>query len=270
MRSKKTYLKISAIGLAVILMMTGLKGCFSFDQAARSAVDQAIGAAVERELEAMLYGYTDLMLYQLAYTQMFHIGGYGLHHDEFEEGQGAVWRMVAIEDDERTTFTAERALLSREDDGSSWWFLKYTPEDAETIEYEILVDRDLNAREMYLKDPETDEIRHHRFTGDEQEEQERREGEESLEEAGYHTESFYPEDRDEYRVDRETVTIGAGSFETEVLYHEEDGFEYTWWLSDTVPGQLVKYLFKDTESGSTFEGEMMEMRDDYGFALRGV
>lgn len=255
-------------GGLLLTMSVSVNSCWTFDQAARSVVDQAISAAVEQEMQAMLSGYTDMMLYQLAYTQMFHIGGYGLHHDEFEVGQGAVWRMVATEGDQRTVFTAERALLNREDDGSSWWFLKYVPEEGESIEYEVWVDRDLNAREMYLKDPESDEIRHHRFTGDAAEQRERGEGEESLEEAGYHTESFYPEDRDEYRIDRETITIGAGSFETEVLFHEEDGYEYTWWVTEEIPGELIKYQFKESSTGNVFEGEIIEMRDDYGFSLR--
>ncbi len=267
-------MKFKKAGLGIVLCCTAtvLSSCWTFDHAARTAIDQAIGTAVEREMQAMIAGYTDVMLYQLAYTQMFHIGGFGFYHDDFEVGQGAVWRVEAIEDDERTSFTAERALLSREDDGSSWWYLKYTPEDEESIEYEILVDRDLQAREMYVRDPETRDVRHHVFAHDPEERREMEEGEESLDEAGYPTEAYYPEDYEDYHVERVNVTIGAGSFDADLLrYIEEDeGFEYSWWVTDTVPGQIIKYEYKDTIEGGVFQGEIIEMREDYGFSLRAV
>lgn len=245
--------------------------CWTLDRAARTAVDQAVSTAVEREVEAMLAGYTDVMLYQLAYTQMFHMGGFGLHHDEFEEGQGATWRLDTEEDDEVYTFTAERALLERVDDGASWWYLRYDPQDEETLEYEILVDSTLHAKEMYFRDPESGDVRHHVFDFDDREQREMQEGEESLDEAGYHTESYYIEELEEYRVDQVRVLVGAGTFDADVLRHtgeeDEDNFEFNWWVTDEVPGQLIQYEYTDHDTGGFTRGELMELRDDYTSTL---
>ena len=256
--------------LLLLCAVVIFNSCVTIDQAARTAVDQAVSTAVEQEVEAMLAGYTDVMLYQLAYTQMFHMGGFGLHHEDFEEGEGATWRLDSQENDEVYTFTAERALLERTDEGLSWWYLRYDPQDEEALEYEILVDSDLYAKEMYFRDPETGDVRHHEFDFDDREEQEMRDGEESLDEAGYHTESYYIEELEEYRVDQARVSVGAGTFDADVLKHtgeDHEDFEFTWWVTEDVPGQLIQYEYNDHDTGGIMRGELMELRDDYASTL---
>ena len=242
-----------------------ISSCWTLDRAARQAVDQAVSTAVEQEVEAMLSGYTDLMLYQLAYTQMFHLGGFGLHHENFEEGQGATWEITSEADGETSRFTAERALLERMDDGSTWWYLKYTPEDEETIEYELLMNEELQAQEMYIRDPESGDIRHHEFDFDQQDEEEMEEGEDSLDDAGYHTESYYVDDWEEYHIERVTLSIGAGTFDADLLRHteEEENFEFQWWVNEDIAGHLLQYEYRDLANESSMRGEIMEFRDDY-------
>ncbi len=258
---------------AVLLVLTAT-GCMVFEQSVRTAIDGAVSSAIEQELGARLAGYTDVMMYQLAYTQTFYLGGYGFAPDTFEEGQGATWRVESVDRDEVSSFNAERALLKRNEDGSTWWFLKFDADDTEPLMFEVLYSANLEAREMYVRDPETREVRHHIFSYDADEVAETEEGEESLEEFGYQTNYFYAESWDQYRQDRETITTGAGTFDTDLLfvstremeeYDDEETYdvEYRWWVSRDVPGELVRFEYRDLESEGTLRGELIEFREDY-------
>ncbi len=258
---------------AVLLVLTAT-GCMVFEQSVRTAIDGAVSSAIEQELGARLAGYTDVMMYQLAYTQTFYLGGYGFAPDTFEEGQGATWRVESVDRDEVSSFNAERALLKRNEDGSTWWFLKFDADDTEPLMFEVLYSANLEAREMYVRDPETREVRHHKFSYDADEVAETEEGEESLEEFGYQTNYFYAESWDQYRQDRETITTGAGTFDTDLLfvstremeeYDDEETYdvEYRWWVSRDVPGELVRFEYRDLESEGTLRGELIEFREDY-------
>ena len=263
------------------LILTGfgllLAGCSAVEEATRQATESAVEQAVEREMSALIAGYTEPMLYQLAHTQVFHLGGYGLHHDDFEEGQGATWQVESVDDDEMSSYTAERALLERLDDGTSWWYLKYTPEDADPVEYEVRIDPNQEAREMYLRDPESGDIRHHEFRHDEAEMEETAEGEETLDEAGYRTDyrRLSTEEWSEYREEQVTLQVGAGTFDADLLLYTADdpdedahSAEYRWWVTEDVPGHLIQYEFSDTERDSQLRGEMTDLRDGYVSTLR--
>ncbi len=264
--------------IAVILTLA-VTGCAIFEETTRRTIDAAVGAAVEQELGPRLNRYTDVMMYQLAYTQAFYMGGYGFSPGAFEEGQGATWRIEAVEAENLSSYTAERALLKRLDDGSMWWYLKFDADEADPVEFEVRLTEGLAALEMYIRDPETGEVRHHEFARDEQERAEIEEGEESIEEIGYMTGHYHVEAREMYRQERETITTGAGSFDTELLLitpedfadfedlEEEEGYpmnmEYRWWLAEDVPGELVRFEYRDLDDDSMLRGELISLRDDY-------
>lgn len=264
----------SALWALLSALIVVYAGCATVEEAARDAVGSAVGSAVEQRMQSLLAGYTDPMLYQLAYTQAFHLGGFGIDHEAFEEGEGTTWRIEAADEEEVSSFTAERALLSLEDDGTSWWYLRYTPEGGEAYEYEVRIDRELQAREMYLRDPENDEVRHHEFASSGVEADEEQESEEGLEEAGYRTDYHHLEQWDEYRTDRVSVDTGAGTFDADLLTFtptdEEAGesYRYRWWVSEDVPGQLVRFEYEDLEEEGSLHGEMIELRRDYQPRLR--
>lgn len=265
--------------LVGVLLALGIVGCSIFEQSVRTSIDRAVSSAVEQELGARLAGYTDVMMYQLAYTQAFFMGGYGFTPGEFEEGQGATWRVEAINREEVSSYTAERALLKRYEDGSTWWYLKFDADDAKPMEYEVLHTADFAAVEMYVRDPESAEVRHHEFTFDEEERAEVEEGDESIEEIGYMTGHFYTESWDPYRQDREWITTEAGRFEADLLhitpqdvadYQDlQDGegqpknVEYRWWVTQDVPGDLVRFEYRDLNDGGVLRGELLSLRDDY-------
>jgi len=260
-----------------ILVVLTVSGCTIFEQTVRSTINDAVGAAIEQELGSRLAGYTDVMMWQLAYTQAFYMGGYGFSPGDFDEGQGATWRIEAADRDDVSSFTAERALLKRNEDGSTWWYLKFDADEAEPVEYEVRLSADFVAREMYVRDPETGDIRYHEFTFDEEEVEEADRGDESIEEIGYQTGYFYTEAWDQYRERSERITTGAGSFDTELLlftaedaraYVDEDendirNVEYRWWVSRDVPGELVRFEYRDVDEGGVLRGELISLRDDY-------
>ncbi|TVR70357.1 MAG: hypothetical protein EA427_06070 [Spirochaetaceae bacterium] len=254
------FLTAAVVGAAILV-----GGCASIDGMVGDVAGRTIGTAVERRLEGMYAGYTDAALFHMTYIQVFYLGGYGFTTDDFEEGQGATWRITS-ENGDTGTVTAERALLERREGGLSWWYLTYTPEGENSLEYEVLLDREMQAREMYLRDPETGEIRHHVFdTAFEEEE---------LPEDEYYAETVHVRDWDQYRRDRVTITVGAGTFETDLLVNtiteEESGdtMEYRWWVTEEVPGDLVQYEFEDLQEGDLLRGELMAIRRDYRSTLR--
>lgn len=270
-------ISISRNTFAAALLALAATGCMVYEQSVRTAIDGAVSSAFEQELGARLAGYTDVMMYQLAYTQTFFLGGYGFAPDTFEEGQGATWRVESEDREQVSSFTAERALLKRNEDGSTWWFLKFDADDTDPLMFEVLYTANLEAREMYVRDPDTREVRHHIFTHDVDEVAEAEEGDESLEEFGYQTNYFHAESWDQYRQDRETITTRAGTFDTDLLfvstsdieeyegYDEDDTYdvEYRWWVSRDVPGELVRFEYRDLESEGTLRGELIEFSDDY-------
>lgn len=262
--------RVVALGSVVILAV----GCTTLDSMVGNLAGQAIGSAVERRVAGMYAGYTDAMYFQLAYTQVFFLGGYGVGTEDFSEGEGATWRITSRDEGTTSSATAERALLQRLPNGDTWWYLAYTPEGEKKLEYEVLLDRERQAREMYLRDPDTGNVRHHVFDYEEMDEDEMAAGQEALEDEGYQTETVFVRDWEEYRRDRVTVRVGAGTFQADLLVYtitdEESGdaYEHRWWVTEEVPGDLVKYEYEDLTEGGILQGEMTAIRRDYPFRLR--
>lgn len=270
--------RILAIALIAVLLPFTLNGCGTVQEAARQATGRAVGNAVERELTNRISGYTDVMLYRLAQTQVLHLGGYGFYPDNFSEGEGATWQLETGDNDDTFTLTAERALLERLDDGTSWWYLRYQPEDQDPLEYEIRMDRDMRAYEMYFRDPESGNIQQYEFNHTAAEEAEAAEGEASLEEAGFRTNyrQLAQEDWGEYREERVTLTIGGRSVDADLLTYTatdagdaDQAMTYRWWVNESIPGHLLQYEFADDEGGR-LHGMMTDMRDDYRSELRAM
>ncbi|REL29160.1 hypothetical protein DYD21_15000 [Rhodohalobacter sp. SW132] len=262
---------ISGSLFLVVLALIAIS-CSQLQEAAYRGATNAVSDEVEqrvyRGVSSLIAGYTSDMLYQLAYTQAFMVGGYGAGFEDFEEGQGAVWRMETEGEEERVSFTTERALVKKDEDGSSWWYLSYQPEDDDAIEYEIKFNRSMEPLEMYMRNPESGDVEHHVFrengdTGD-------IDGDyDELREDGFHTAYFNMDEWEEYREGTETIRVGSNSFNTTILFYEgteEEGDEHMnvrWWITEEVPGQLIKYEMRDTNEGTRVSGEMLDFRDDY-------
>ncbi len=254
------------------LLLGLLASCATLEEATRAAagasVQEAVDTAVQARMADWVAGFTAPMLFQIAYTQVFYLGGFGVGVDDFAEGEGATWRLESIYDGETTTVTAERALLERLDDGTSWWYLRYAIPDEPPLEFEVRLAADLQAREMYLRDPETGDVRHHEFAYDPEQETDLQESREELEAAGYYTGYAHLEDWAEFREDRVSIQVGAGTFETDLLVFrppddEEERYQFRWWVTEEVPGHLVRFQYDDLVDDGELRGELVERRDDY-------
>lgn len=259
--------------IGVMGIVAFLTGCGSVMQGVSSGISSAVSGAVsdevEREVSGMLTGYTDAMLYQLAYTQAFMVGGYGVEMEDFVEGEGSTWKVESGDGSESHSYTVERALLKKNEDGSSWWYLRYQPEgDDQSIEYEMKMTADFNPMEMYVRDPETGNVEHRVFSYQEQQ-VDYDEGEEELEEAGYRTDSFYIENWEDYREGEESVLVGNYTFNATILHYEgteeenDEDVSVRWWLAEDAPGELLKYEMISKSEGGKVMGEMIDLRRDY-------
>ncbi len=264
---RKFILAIAATITSIYMLVS----CSTIQEATYRGVSTAVGEAVEREVyrgvSSMLAGYTSGMLYQLAYTQAFMVGGYAIGGEDFNEGQGSTWRIEASDGEATNSFTTERALLKKNDDGSSWWYLRYQPEGEDAIEYEIKMNAAMQPLEMYMKNPESGEVDHHEFDIYDQDRE--MEEQQKLEEDGYHTGYFHLEDWEQYREGTERFRVGSFTFDATILFYdgktddEDEDVEVRWWVAEGVPGELLKYEMKQLSQPGGASGEMIDLRDDY-------
>jgi len=258
-------------GGLVLVSFIVATACSSVMQAAGDGVTAAVSGAVEREVErsasAMIENYSSAMLYQLAYTQAFHVGGYGIGTDNFAEGEGTTWEIESESGEETSRFTSERALLKVNDDGSSWWYLRYQPENDDPIEYEILMTSAQDPLQMYVKDPRTGDVDHYTF---DHHREEMDEESEDLDEGGFNTFYTHRDEWEDYHDGTEEITIGGETYMADILFYqgtEEDGnedVEVRWWIAEGVPGELIRYQMTDrSDDGGTARGEMTDRRTGY-------
>jgi len=258
-----------ALALAVALA----SGCAVMD----GALNQAIGGAMEKQTQQMmsgLYAFDDVMLFNFAYMQVFFVGGFGSGISDYEESQGTVWKVETNDSGENSGFNAERALLKKLPDGNSWWYLRYESE-GDNLEYEVLLDKDYQPLEMYYRSSEDPTIQHHVFEQDQtasssgEGEDLTPEEQQQLENAGANTYVYTGDESGQYKKDRVTVSVGAGTYQADYLVYtdtdEETGetVEYHWWTTKEVPGDLVKYDWINSGNGSEVTGELVSVKKGY-------
>ncbi len=260
-RKRRAQARLVAIAM---LLVVGFTGCGTLD----AVMSDALGTALSRPAERMLAdiaGLTDALAFQLTFTQVFFLGGYGAGYDDFAEGEGTTWQIRSREGRDSSVVNAERALLRRNADGTSWWYLRYESDESE-LEYEARIDAEFRVMEVYFRDPDTGEVRHRVFDHPEIESDD---DEEAWD--GEYDDDFVATEDDfrDYRRERVRITVGAGTFDADHIvydYRDEESseeFEYHWWVSDQVPGELLKYEWISATEGTTLSGELMQIRRDY-------
>lgn len=205
----------------------------------------------------------DYMVAMMVYANAFYAGGFVYGYDDFEEGQGVVWRVTSRDYDDETVVRVERALLKKEATGS-WWLLSYESED-ESFVSEAFIGADYELLIFRYEDPDRREIREWRAEMTEGEDtREKDEVEATMDEA---QPGFFAGDYQSYVVGTETIRVPAGSFTADHIRIDEEydggGISYEWWISEDVPGRLVKYDWKDSSADAEVIGELIEIRDDY-------
>lgn len=229
--------------LASVLALTGCSVTLdsALDAAGRRAgegignavgerVGEAAGAALASQIPATWTPDLTPIYMNYLFTMAFHSGSYTFESAEYEPGEWTLWRLTGSESNEQPA-VMERAFLHREETGNEWWRVKYvsdTGEGRDSITVEALFDPEsgeflrmrgkmpgeAEAREMPVEEGRYGYTQPRRLT------------EESLEGA---------------TVGTETVQVPAGSFTTRHVRYGMGTGTYDWWLSDDVPGGMVRY-----------------------------
>lgn len=182
------------------------------------------------------------------YWYAFAAGGFYFDDSTYEVGQGTIWSLTSADDEQEVRL--EKALLSVEEDGSKWWRVGFTQEGSELI-YEYLISPEYQLIKMRFKDVGQNKVGEYEFES----------------EAGQHgptaVEAITREEYAEYRTGTESLRVGAGTFECDLLEYsysaDADTWNYNWWVSEEVPGSLVKFYWVLNEGEEWMQGELAEI-----------
>lgn len=211
-------------------------------------VDSTELAADFRASGGMMMTQVYVSQFYAIYWYAFAPGGFYFDDSTYEVGQGTVWSISSSDSDDE--FVLEKALLSIEDDGSKWWRVAFN-DQGERLIYEYHIDSDHRMIKMRFKDVAEEKVGEHEF-----------EPGETTHDAA-EVERITREDYSQYRTGSETIRVGAGSFDCDVLEHsysdDTDSWEYSWWISEEVPGSLVKFYWELNDTEEWMEGELIEI-----------
>ena len=179
------------------------------------------------------------------YWYSFYAGGFYFDDSNYKEGQGTEWKLSSSGDNDELIISKD--LLKVNEDASRWWKIKYTS-GSDAIVYEFLIDEDYNILKLRFHDSDSGEVREYIPTPEELESY-------SMADMREISESDYKE----WNKGKVSLKTDAGKFETTHLLFEESaaGYSYEWWISDTVPGRMVKFQWKSSEDSMT--GELIKI-----------
>lgn len=249
--------------LLIAICLILLSGC------AFNAVIAGISSSIEQRVVDHYLSDFELQMHRvyfsMIYTQTFSLGGYAHGHADFAPGDSVTWLVETYDQEDMvSSFTTQRALVARQADGTSWWYLSLAGDEGD-FSYAMLADADLAPVTIRFMDPNTGKIAELPFEKPPQEAYERTEAEMIPE----YDEALYLHDAMDHAVSSEQITVGAGTFVTEKREYSYDdpdtgeSFGYTWWVSSQVPGELVRFIWGDPKSDSYMTGEVT--RIDRGF-----
>ena len=236
-----------------------LSGCGMFIESAinkaASTAGEKVGQRVGDTVGTAVAGYADATLRGLSpalmqlyvssiFNSFFYAGGYYFDYNEYKPGEWSGWKATGM--DEGDTFS--KAFLKREDDGKEWWqvtALSTRDGKKEEVVLEALFSapdeagnrKMLRLRSLFPGDKEPAEVPVQENT------------------AAWYREPMKLTEESLKAATKgiETVKTPAGSFQAQhVVYRDVSGLA-EWWLSDAVPGGLVKY--KAQNSGADEKDE---------------
>ena len=249
MRSKTGHSLVAAgvVLLAAVVLL--LAGCFSFDLG--SVIGRQIAPQPSEqpapESKQAPKGAGPGVAYQFQFNAFFgsfwNMGWFGYKDPNYKPGQGTVWTFT-VSGKPKETMTLERALLKVNADGTRWWRLRVDA-DGDTILYEFLVAADSTVKKVRYKDPDTGSIQE--FVPSQQPS------------GGPAAPSA--EEMAKYKVDRQAVKVKAGTFDADhYRYTDPKGSGTTEsWVSQAVPGYVVKTIFTAAKDKETSTGELTQI-----------
>ena len=213
------------------------------------AVDSAHIAADIRTSGRIMMTQVYVAQFYAIYWYAFAAGGFYFDDSTYEVGQGTVWSLTSSDDDDEILL--EKALLRVENDGSKWWRIAFSQEGDRLI-YEYHIDPDYQLIKMRFKDVGENKVGEYEFKTED--------------EGQYGTTEVEPissEDYSQYRSGTESLRVGAGTFECDVLEYsstaDTDTWNYTWWASEEAPGSLVKFYWELNGGEEWMQGELVDI-----------
>ncbi|MFW6331224.1 MAG: hypothetical protein ACOC3J_05825 [Gemmatimonadota bacterium] len=213
-------------------------------------VGEQAGAALAARMPAIWTPDLTAIYMNYLFTMAFHSGSYTFEGTDYEPREWTRWRLVDS-DSEGQPDEMERAFLNRRDDGKEWWRVKYIAEAEEgrdSITVEALFDPEtgefVRMRSKMPGEPEATEM--------------------PVEEGTYgyvEPRRLTAESLEGAVVGTETLRVPAGSYTAKhVRYGGMDAGRYDWWLTDDVPGGMVKY-------SRSYEEREAEGADPYNWTV---
>jgi len=204
-------------------------------------VGETVGTAMAGYAEASLRGLSPALMQMYVssiFSAFFYSGGYHFEYHDYEPGQWSKWEASGMDEGEKF----QKAFLKREDDGKEWWQISATsvregkPEEVVleamfSTPDEAGLRKMLRLRSLFPGDKEPAEVPVREDSA-----------------AWYHDPVPVTQESLEAATKGvETITTPAGTFSARhVVYRDVRGIA-EWWLSDKVPGGLVKYQVTATE-----------------------
>jgi len=262
---KKSFL-IGPAGILIALLFLG--SCFSLpggDSGLFGGVQQSLSDRASAEIASAtgLTGMTNKMMFNMMYSQVLFIGGFGAGFYELEETQGAIWSITSTaEDGTVSKVDAERALLKKLPNGDEWWYLSWRT-GTDSMEYEALLNKDYQAKKIRYYNPDVKRIEEAVFT----ETAAPKSDEAPPPEPG--ASSLDMNDLSSLSKGNETIKIGSSTYNTERLewvytdQEENATYDYTWWVDTKTAGGLVKYNWTKSGSKESLSGELSSLKKGY-------
>jgi len=215
-----------------------------------------------------LTGMTRKMMFNVIYAQVFFIGGFNPDIYDLAETEGAVWRLESKnkEDEKASIVDSERALLKKNADGTSWWYLSWKTEKEEWA-FEALMDAEMMAKKIRYYNADVKRVEEAVFEEPAKEKAAKRGEEDKAPPPEAPSSDMSAKDLPKYSKGREKVTVGAGTYQAEKIVWEwkdeesKEKVSYTWWIDSKVPGGLVKFLWADSDD--SLKGELVSVKKGY-------
>ena len=221
----RTTLRLTILALVITFTTTGCSYLIrSTLRSAGNAIGDEIGRGIGEAVVADLSPMMEQLYIDTLFAMTFNSGGYHVQGKAYRVGEWTRWEVEGQDAGD----WSERAYLGNDAKGNQWWRMTYfDAENDQTMVLEALISADyeeiLRMRRLFPGDEGPQEIPVEEGTGFVPP---RKLTDESLQGA---------------LVGRESITVPAGTFNAR--HHRfasgADG-TWSWWLTDTVPGGVVK------------------------------
>ncbi len=265
---KVSVMKVTVFALTLAALLSScfsLPGMGGINPLAGLQAQASNRVSAEVSSATGLTGLSRKMMFNVMYSQVFFIGGFGANYYDLAETQGTIWRIESIDEDgQKSSVEAERAFLKALSTGERWWYLAWRSE-GETWEFEALMDKNLMARKIRYYNAEVKRVEEAKFDdpATAKPDSETAPPEEAP------ASGLNPKDLPKYIKAKEAVKVGAGTFQTERIewkfVDEEDKatYRYTWWVDAKAPGGLVKFQWVKEGSKESIQGELSSLKKGY-------